>query len=58
MQGQLFSQDFLLRGIRDTRPYKEFCAEAFTDFRGALSAIYGPLSTASVANGTQGSHNL
>ena len=50
MQGQLFSQDFLLRGIRDTPPYQELRSESFDAFRGALTAIYGPLSTASVVN--------
>jgi hypothetical protein len=50
MQGQLFTQDFLLRGVRDTPPCQEFSEESFAAFRKALATIYTACSSASVIN--------
>ena len=50
MQGQLFTQDFLLRGILDTPPCQALTEAAFDAFRGALASIYAPFSTHSVIN--------
>ena len=43
MQGQLFSQDFLQRGIAETPPYQALDAAALSRFHDALRAIYAPL---------------
>lgn len=53
MQGQLFSQDFLQRGIRETPPYLAFKPAEFAAFRGALQAIYAPLAADSTINEAQ-----
>ncbi|MCX7148256.1 MAG: hypothetical protein NTY05_02420 [Rhodocyclales bacterium] len=53
MQGQLFSQDFLHRGIRETPPYEELSNAQFDAFRAALRAIYAPLNTESTINEAQ-----
>ena len=53
MQGQLFTQDFLLRGIRDTPPFQALDAAALTLFREALNAIYDPLRIDSRLNEAQ-----
>ena len=53
MQGQLFTQDFLLRGIRDTPPYQAIDDAALGRFRGALEAIYQPLRADSALNEAQ-----
>jgi hypothetical protein len=39
MQGQLFSQDFLTRGVADTPPFEALTDAAFGTFRTALQAI-------------------
>lgn len=41
-QGQLFTQDFLLRGIRDTPAYQALDEAALVRFRDTLSAICAP----------------
>lgn len=53
MQGQLFSQDFLLRGIRETAPYEGLTADGLTAFRAALERIYAELSADSTINEAQ-----
>jgi len=53
MQGQLFSQDFLHRGIRETPPYEALSDAHFDAFRTALKAIYAPLNTESTINEAQ-----
>jgi hypothetical protein len=53
MQGQLFSQDFLHRGIRETQPYEALTNEALTGFHAALAEIYEPLSADSTINEAQ-----
>ncbi len=45
MQGQLFTQDFLRQGIRQTPPYQAFDAAAFAAFRTALASLFAPLRT-------------
>lgn len=53
MQGQLFSQDFLHRGIRETPPYETLSDAQFDAFRSALKGIYAPLNTESTINEAQ-----
>ena len=53
MQGQLFTQDFLLRGIRDTPPFQALDAPTLARFRDALSAVYTPLRADSTLNEAQ-----
>ncbi len=53
MQGQLFTQDFLLRGIRDTPPYLALDEAAMTRFRQALTALFDPLRADSTLNEAQ-----
>lgn len=53
MQGQLFSQDFLHRGIRETPPYETLSDAQFDAFRSALKGIYAPLNTESTLNEAQ-----
>ena len=43
MQGQLFSQDFLQRGIAETPPYQALGSAVLARFQSALRAIYAPL---------------
>ena len=50
MQGQLFTQDFLRRGICETPPYQALDADALTRLRDALGAIYAPLRADSNLN--------
>ena len=40
MQGQLFSQDFLLRGVLDTPPWQALDDAAFAPFEGAVRALF------------------
>jgi hypothetical protein len=47
VQGQLFSQDFLTRGVLETPPYKALSDAAFKNFKDALQAIFAPLGSAS-----------
>ena len=53
MQGQLFSQDFLRFGIRDTPPYQALSAEAAAAFEPRLRAIFAGLSAETVMNEAQ-----
>ena len=53
MQGQLFTQDFLLRGIRETPPYQAIDDAAASRFQTALEAIYQPLRADSALNEAQ-----
>ncbi|MGK2901241.1 MAG: Eco57I restriction-modification methylase domain-containing protein [Burkholderiaceae bacterium] len=53
MQGQLFTQDFLQRGIRETPPYQSLDPAALTRFRDALHAVYAPLQADSQLNEAQ-----
>ena len=53
MQGQLFTQDFLLRGVQGTPPYQDFSDTAFTDFQSALRGIFTGLDAASTINEAQ-----
>ena len=50
MQGQLFTQDFLHRGIRDTPPWQALDDAALGRFTAALSALYLPFSAESALN--------
>ncbi|MBK7765654.1 MAG: restriction endonuclease [Sulfuritalea sp.] len=53
MQGQLFSQDFLHRGIRETPPYEALSDAQFDAFRAALTSIHALLSSESTINEAQ-----
>ncbi|HEY8706410.1 MAG TPA: hypothetical protein VIM34_00260, partial [Burkholderiaceae bacterium] len=53
MQGQLFTQDFLQRGIRDTPPWQALDEAALARFRDALNAVYAPLRADSALNEAQ-----
>ena len=53
MQGQLFSQDFLRRGICDTPPWKAFDAAELSAFRSALQGIFEGLHADSALNEAQ-----
>ncbi len=53
MQGQLFSQDFLHRGIRDTPPWQELGDAALQAFSAALRGIFAPLAAHSALNEAQ-----
>jgi hypothetical protein len=50
MQGQLFSTDFLLRGIRETEAWKSVCDTDLDNFIGQLEAHYAPFSAESTLN--------
>jgi hypothetical protein len=53
MQGQLFSQDFLTRGVLDTPPHQALDERAFAAFEAALHRIYTGLDAASTINEAQ-----
>lgn len=53
MQGQLFTQDFLTRGVTETPPYQELNDTAFAAFKAALHGIFTGLDTASTINEAQ-----
>ncbi len=53
MQGQLFTQDFLLRGVQGTPPYQDFSDTAFAAFETALQAIFAGLNADSTINEAQ-----
>ncbi|MBS0468428.1 MAG: restriction endonuclease [Proteobacteria bacterium] len=53
MQGQLFSQDFLARGILETPPHQRLDAGAFAAFETRLREIYQGLDAASTINEAQ-----
>jgi len=53
MQGQLFTQDFLLRGATETPPWQALTDAAFASFRQTLHGIYNGLDAASTLNEAQ-----
>ncbi len=53
MQGQLFTQDFLTRGVLETPPYQELTDAAFAAFTAALHRIFSGLDSASTINEAQ-----
>lgn len=53
MQGQLFSQDFLTRGVLETPPHQALDATAFAAFDGALRRIYAGFDASSTINEAQ-----
>jgi len=53
MQGQLFTQDFLVRGIKETPPYEAFGEQAFAAFKQALQDIHAGLDAESTINEAQ-----
>ena len=53
MQGQLFTQDFLLRGIVETPPYQALDLAVMAQFRNALNTIYALLRADSTLNEAQ-----
>ena len=53
MQGQLFSQDFLTRGVLETPPHQALTDSAFAAFEGALRSIYAGLDANSTINEAQ-----
>jgi hypothetical protein len=53
MQGQLFTQDFLRHGIRETPPYQALEPAAFEAFETRLRAIFHGLDAASTLNEAQ-----
>ncbi len=53
MQGQLFTQDFLTRGVRETPPYQALDDAAFAAFKAALHLIFTGLDVASTINEAQ-----
>ncbi len=53
MQGQLFTQDFLNRGIRETPPYESLTDETLAAFHAALVKIHEGLNAESTINEAQ-----
>ena len=53
MQGQLFTQDFLTRGVTETPPYQALTDSAFAAFRQSLQSIFRGLDGASTINEAQ-----
>jgi hypothetical protein len=53
MQGQLFTQDFLMRGVLGTPPHQELTDAAFEAFKSALHAIVEGLDSTSTLNEAQ-----
>ena len=58
MQGQLFTQDFLHRGIRDTPPWLALSDAALAAFSAALHALYAPYRSDTTLNEAQTEHLL
>jgi hypothetical protein len=58
MQGQLFTQDFLERGIQSTPPWQELSDEAFNRFRAALLPALTPFSASATFNEAQTEEQL
>jgi len=52
MQGQLFTQDFLLHGIRETPPYRALAEGEFSAFLARLQDIYASSSAWSASLAT------
>ena len=53
MQGQLFTQDFLLHGIRQTPPFQALADDAFKAFVAELHVIFSGLTAQSTLNEAQ-----
>ena len=53
MQGQLFTQDFLLRGIQETSPWQALADAEFDAFESALRRIFVGLDASSTLNEAQ-----
>jgi hypothetical protein len=53
MQGQLFTQDFLTRGVLETPPWLALDDAAYCNFESALRSIYSVLSAESTINEAQ-----
>lgn len=53
MQGQLFTQDFLTRGVTETPPHQALTDTAFAAFRHSLQSIFNGLDSASTINEAQ-----
>ena len=53
MQGQLFTQDFLTRGVTDTPPYKDLSDAALAAFQATLVNIFRGLDASSTLNEAQ-----
>ncbi|MCL2831452.1 MAG: Eco57I restriction-modification methylase domain-containing protein [Betaproteobacteria bacterium] len=53
MQGQLFSQDFLTRGVLETQPWQELDAAAFSVFKTALQGIFQGFDSSPAINEAQ-----
>ncbi|MDR3300408.1 MAG: restriction endonuclease [Candidatus Accumulibacter sp.] len=53
MQGQLFTQDFLLRGIFETPPHEALSEDDLTRFGAALQEIFAGISAESTINEAQ-----
>ena len=53
MQGQLFTQDFLLYGIRETPPYRELEVESLQAFEASLRELFHGLHAGSALNEAQ-----
>ena len=53
MQGQLLTQDFLTRGVRETPPFEALDDAAFAAFNSGLQSIYSGFSAQSTNNEAQ-----
>jgi hypothetical protein len=53
MQGQLFTQDFLTRGVTETPPYQALSDDAFSTFKAALQGVFKGLDSVSTINEAQ-----
>ncbi|MHB1199334.1 MAG: hypothetical protein ACYCZ6_07205, partial [Polaromonas sp.] len=53
MQGQLFTQDFLTRGVTETPPHQSLSDSVFAEFSSALQSIFNGLDGASTINEAQ-----
>ncbi len=53
MQGQLFTQDFLTRGVIETPPWQDLTEADFEDYAKALRDIFAGLNAASTLNEAQ-----
>lgn len=53
MHGQLFTQDFLTRGVIGTPPHQELSDPAFASFKSALQTIFAGMDAASTINEAQ-----
>ena len=58
MQGQLFTQDFLHRGIRDTPPWLALSDAALGAFSAAMQALFAPYRSDSTLNEAQTEQEL